>query len=135
MKKVFVVIGLTILLLQIQGYAQKINYAVSPPQIVEFLGDQPMTRTGRPFVVLATISNPSSSPINAIVTLELPKGVSCKDRVKHQIRLMPKEQTSFRWTLISNKPLYDELLLKIYNQGDVITVGRLPIRCAQARRT
>ena len=41
---------------------------------------------------------------------------------------MPKKQASFRWTLYGTKPLYEELLLKISNQGVVITVGRLPIR-------
>lgn len=127
-KKIFIIVGLALLLPQTQGHAQKANYGISPPKIIEFLGDQPMTRVGRPFVVLATISNPASFSIDAIITLELPKGVSCNDRTEYQIKLMPKKQASFRWTLYGTKPLYEELLLKISNQGVVITVGRLPIR-------
>jgi hypothetical protein len=45
------------MLIQIVVFGQANNKGF-PPQIIEFLGNQPITRVGRPFDVLATLSNP-----------------------------------------------------------------------------
>ncbi len=45
------------MLIQIVVFGQANNNGF-PPKIIEFLGNQPITRVGRTFDVLATLSNP-----------------------------------------------------------------------------
>ena len=49
--------------------------AENPPKIIELIGDQPMTRVGRPFVVLSTIKNPSQATAQFKVHLNLPRHI------------------------------------------------------------
>lgn len=111
-------------------FAQKESNFLHPVKIVEFLGDQAMTRVGRPFVVLASIHNPGTSHVNVTITLHLPEGVNCKVQPEKQLTLHSNEKTTLRWTIEADKPLYDEVILEIENEnaGNIIAVGRLPVR-------
>ena len=70
-RQLYLIAGIVVFLLQNQVSAQKLTDVVNPPRILEFLGDQPMTRVGRPFVVLASVSNPATTPVNISVTLKM----------------------------------------------------------------
>ena len=124
----FLTAGLLVMFLQCGAFAQKAMEVTDPPRILEFLGDQPMTRVGRPFTVLATISNPAPVPINDTATLRLPEGIHFKGEAVRPIQLASNETVTLRWTLLADKPVYGELLLEINNQRDVLAVGRLPVR-------
>lgn len=102
------------------------------PQIIEFLGDQPLTRVGRPFVVLTTISNPASFTKDVVIKLGLPDGLRCVDNTERKIKLAANEKMSLRWTIYADKPLYAELVLEITEKDILVTVGRLPVRFLSA---
>jgi len=133
-KRIFLFLGLAFLFYPYLGNAQKLFDAENPPKIVEFLGDHPLTRVSRPFVVLATIKNPSESNINVMATLKLPEGIRCEDKTECQIKLSSNEKITLRWTLIADKPLYEELVLEIKNKQDILSVGRLPVRFLPAQQ-
>ena len=128
LKKSLPIIGLVVLFSQIQVNAQSKIDVVNPPKIIEFLADQPMTRVGRPFVVLATLTNPSEVAVNAKASLIVPEGIRCKGTADHIIDLLPNDTVSLRWTILGDKPIYKELILEITNEGDVHAAGRLPVR-------
>ncbi len=127
-KKIFLITGLVVFFLQNQVSAQKSIEAVDPPKILEFLGDQPMTRVGRPFVVLASISNPAKVSINVTATLKLPEGIHLEGEAGRLIKLSPDEKITLRWTIFGDKPLYEELLLEVTDKLDMLAAGRLPVR-------
>ena len=128
LKAKFLFLGLVLFFLQNQGFAQKTIDAENPPKIVEFLGDQPMTRVGRPFVVLASIVNPAEITGNFTVTLKLPEGIRSIDKAERHLTLTSNESITLRWTLFADKPVYEELVLEITNKLDVLAAGRLPVR-------
>lgn len=128
LKKIFLIAGLVVCFLQNQGFAQKADEFIEPPKILEFLGDQPMTRVGRPFVVLATISNPATVSINLTATLKLAEGFRLEGKAERPIKLSPNEKITLRWTLFGDKPLYSELLLEVSDKLDVLAAARLPVR-------
>jgi hypothetical protein len=125
--KIISLIGILIMILHIQGYAQKRIDDKASPRILEFLGDQPMTRVGRPFVVLASVANPATITRNFTVTLSLPEGISCENN-NRELKLASNENAVLRWTVYADKPLYEELVLEISKNNEVLTVGRLPVR-------
>jgi len=121
---------------QCGAFILKATEFTDPPRILEFLGNQPMTRAGRPFTVLATISNPAPVPIRDSATLRLPEGIHVKGDAVRPIQLAANETVTLRWTLLADKPVYGELLLEINNRRDVLAVGRLPVRfLPQLKRT
>ena len=126
--KLFLTAGIIVLFSQNQAFAQNTIDAINPPKIIEFLADQPMTRVGRPFVVLATITNPSEVTVNVKASLIVPEGVHIKGKADHQIKLNPDGKITLRWTIIGDKPLYKEVRLEVSNNGDVLAAGRLPVR-------
>jgi hypothetical protein len=113
---------------QLQGFSKNKNFKESPPTIIEFLGDQPMTRINRPFVVLTTVKNTENYSDNFSINLKLPQGVYSKGNVKHIIPLSANETKTIRWTLFSNKELYDNLILEVTNKHKLVTSRILPIR-------
>lgn len=127
-KKNRLLICLFLTLITLSGFTQPTTDAAHPPRILEFLGNQPMTRVGRPFVVLATISNPSNAPINVMATIKVPEDFRVEGDASRQIKLMEEEKVTLQWTIFGKKPVYRELLLEI-SQGDaVLAAGRLPVR-------
>jgi len=100
----------------------------NPPRIVEFLGDQPMTRVGRPFVVLTSISNPAEKAVNFIARLRTPEGIRLEGPEERLIALDPKEKVTLRWKLIAKKPLYEEVQLEVVEGDAVFAAGSLPLR-------
>jgi hypothetical protein len=127
-KNIFLIYGFLIPFILNQVYAQRSINPLMPPIIIEFFGDQPMTRVERPFIVLATIKNPADRNIDVKATLKLPEEIDCKDKAERQIKLSSNEKIVIRWTLIANKPLYEELVLEITDKNKILTVGRLPVR-------
>jgi hypothetical protein len=124
-------IFLAILLFVFQHYlvfAQKENSFLNPIKIVEFSGDQAMTRVNRPFVILASIYNPAFFPVNITVSIQLPEGVNCEVQPEKELKLNPNEKATLRWTIIADKPLYDEVILEIENAENIIAISRLPVR-------
>ncbi len=111
-----------------QGVAQNLNNIVDPPKIIEFLGNQPMTRVGRPFEVLATISNPANSAINVKATLKLAEGIRLEGTTVRSVKLSSNEKVTLRWTLFGDKPQYTEVLLEVSNQLDILAASRFPVR-------
>ncbi|MEN8193517.1 MAG: glycoside hydrolase family 99-like domain-containing protein [Bacteroidota bacterium] len=109
-------------------FAQQASIVDTPPIIVEFIGNQPMTRVGRPFVIITSIRNPASVDANVMVSLKLPEGIRSDENTVCQIKLAASESTTLRWTLIADNPIYEELVLEITNKNMLLTVGRLPIR-------
>src|ERR1035437_8463341 len=106
--RVFLIAGFGVLFLQNQVFAQKTIGLTDPPKILEFLGNQPMTRVGRPFVVLASISNPATVPIDATATLKLPDGMHLEGESARPIKLASNEKVTLQWTLLGDKPVYGE---------------------------
>ncbi|MHB8971208.1 MAG: LamG-like jellyroll fold domain-containing protein [Pirellulaceae bacterium] len=100
----------------------------TPPRIVEFLGDQPMTRVGRPYVVLACIGNPSHETTNVVVRLVVPEGVRQEGPAERALALAPNEEVTLRWTLIADKPLQEEVVLEVANGSAILAADRLPVR-------
>ncbi|MGV8096845.1 MAG: glycoside hydrolase family 99-like domain-containing protein [Mangrovibacterium sp.] len=119
----------------LQGCSKNSDEAGDPPQIVEFMGDQPMTRIGRPFVVLASVSNPANSPSEFSVNLKLPDGIHAQGNTEYNIELSANGKSTLRWTLIADKPFYGELLLEVSNHGDILTTEKLPVRFLPAKET
>jgi len=101
---------------------------VNPPRIVEFLGDQPMTRAGRPFKLLACIANPGGETLAVKVRLQLPEGIATKEPVELPVELAPDEEVTLRWTLEAEKPLYSEVLLEVVQEKAVLAAQRLAVR-------
>ena len=126
--KIFLITVLVVLVSQNQGFAQKVSELIDPPKIVEFLGDQPMTRVGRPFVVLASISNPAKVAVNATATLKLPEGFHLKGAADRPIKLSPNEKITLRWTIFGDKPIYSEVALEVTNKLAILAAARLPVR-------
>lgn len=126
--KIFLIAGLLVLFFQNQGIAQKAIDSTNPPKIIEFLGDQPMTRVGRPFIVLASISNPASTAIDVMATLKLPQGFRLDGKAERQIKLSPNDKLTLRWTIFGDKPMYGELLLEVTDKSDILAAARLPVR-------
>ena len=51
-----------VMIFSVSQSLSQVDYdALNPPKIAELLADQPMTRAGRPFTILATITNPSEN--------------------------------------------------------------------------
>lgn len=120
--------GLALFLFQNCAHAQKETIALAPVKIVELMGDQPLTRAGRPFVVLASINNPAATPVQVTVLLKLPDGISCEDHAEQQLKLSPNESIVLRWTIFAEKAIYEELVLEIKNKDEILAAGRLPVR-------
>jgi len=127
-EKIFLIAGLVVMLFHNQGASQNMNELVTPPRILEFLGNQPMTRVGRPFEVLTTISNPAKIVINVTATLKLPEGIYLEGEAAHQIKLSPEEKVTLRWTIFGDNPIYGELLLEVSDKLDILAASRLPVR-------
>ncbi len=127
-RKILFVIGMVCVLFSNRASAQGAIDFLNPPTIDEFLGDQPMTRAGRPFVVLASITNPSTVNVSLAVTLKLPGNISSDEETVRQINLNPKQKVILKWTLNSKLPLYEELVLHLSSNNEIITVARLPVR-------
>lgn len=126
--KLILAAGIIVLFSQHQAFTQESIDAVNPPKIVEFLADQPMTRAGRPFVLLATISNTAKGPVELNASLIVPEGIHIEGDVSRKIKLKPDDKISIRWTIIGEKPLYKEVILVVSNKGDVLAARRLPLR-------
>lgn len=73
--KLCVVLIFSFAILPLPGSARTLLDGENPPRIIEFMGDQPLTRVGRPFVVVATIFNPANVTAQFMVNLQLPEGV------------------------------------------------------------
>jgi hypothetical protein len=127
-EKLLLIIGLLVLTTLNQGVAQDINKFFDPPKILEFLGNQPMTRVGRPFEVLASISNPAKVAIQVTATLKLAEGMHLEGKAAHPIKLSPGEKITLRWTLFGDKPLYEELLLEVSDKQAILAAARFPVR-------
>ena len=127
-KKGLLGIGLWLCLLSLNGFAQQTPITDSPPRILEFIGNQPMTRIGRPFEVLAVISNPGNIAVNVTVTLKLPEGIHIDGEAAHQVMLSPSGKITLRWTLLGDKPQYNEVVLEVSNKLDILAASRLPVR-------
>ena len=126
--KVLCYFGLWLCLVSFNGFAQQSMYSDSPPRIVEFIGNQPVTRVGRSFEVLAVISNPAKIAINVMVTLKLPEGIRLEGMAVGSVKLSPDEKVTLRWTLFGDKPQYTEVLLEVSNKLDILAASRLPVR-------
>ena len=126
-QKYLFVFGIFCIVFQNYISAQSTIDFTNPPSIDEFLGNQPMTRAGRPFQVMAIVSNPSDAIVNLTATLVLPKDIKSQETVR-QLKLNPKEKVTLKWTLNSTTPLYEEVQLKLSNKDEIIAVSRLPIR-------
>ncbi len=113
--------------LPLSAAAQNLLDGENPPRIIEFMGDQPMTRVGRPFVVLATIFNPAKVTAQFMVNLQLPEGVRSQHG-ERSLTLAPNEQTTVRWTLMANKPMYKDVQLWLSDGAAVLAARRLPVR-------
>jgi len=127
-KKIFLLAVLVVLFFQNPGFAQKASELIDPPKIVEFLGDQPITRVGRPFVVLATITNPATTAIDVMSTLKLPEGFHLNGKADRRIKLSANEKLTLRWTIFGDKPVYGELLLELSDKSAILSAARLPVR-------
>jgi hypothetical protein len=127
-KKIWLITGLVMFLFHSPASAQKSIEAVDPPKILEFLGDQPMTRVGRPFEVLASISNPAKVTIHATVTLKLPEGIRLEGEAARSINLSPEEKITLRWTIFGDRPLYEELSLEVSDKQAILAAARFPVR-------
>ena len=68
-QKYLFVFGIFCIVFQNYISAQSTIDFTNPPSIDEFLGNQPMTRAGRPFQVMAIVSNPSDAIVNLTATL------------------------------------------------------------------
>jgi len=121
-------VGLAWFLFQSCVYAQKETNSLTPVRIDELMGDQPMVRAGRPFVVLASILNPSATPVHVTATLKLPDGLSCEGNAGKELKLSPNEKITLRWTILADKAVYEELILEIGTKGEIIAARRLPVR-------
>ena len=126
--KVILYFGLWLCLVSLNGLAQQSMDSDSPPRIVEFIGNQPMTRVGRPFEVLGVISNPAKIAINLTATLKLPEGIHLEGMTVRSVKLSPDEKVTLRWNLFSDKPQYTEILLEVSNKLDILAASRLPVR-------
>lgn len=115
-------------MLSLDGFAQPSMYSDPPPRIVEFLGNQPMTRVGRPFEVLSTISNPAKITINVTATLKIPVGIHLKGEAVRLIKLASEQKVTLRWILFGDQPLYSELILEVSDKLDVLAASILPVR-------
>lgn len=124
----FLIIGLALFFLQDCVYAQKETNTVTPVRIVELMADQPVTRAGRPFVILASILNPAAIPVHVTALLKLPDGLSCEGHAGRRLKLSSNEKITLRWTITANKAMYEELILEIGTKGEIIAAGRLPVR-------
>jgi hypothetical protein len=127
-KKTFIAISLCFWLWPIKGYSQQVAGIDAPPRIVEFLGDQAMTRVGRPFIVLASISNPSKNIVNFVAKLMPCSGIQIDGAAERSIKLTPGENVTLRWKLMANKSLYEELQLEVLKGDDVLAAAKLPVR-------
>ena len=126
--KVLYCIGFWFCMVSINGFAQQSTYSDTPPRILEFIGNQPMTRVGRPYEVLTTISNPAKIAVQVTATLKLPEGMRLEGVAARQISLLPDEKITLRWTLIGEKPLMGEVLLEVSDKLDLLAAVRLPVR-------
>src|SRR6185312_335391 len=127
-KKAYIFIILCIWLLPLKGHTQQTYDMEVPPRIMEFLGDQPMTRVGRPFVVLASISNPAKDTVNFLIRLRTPGSIRIDSPSKRSIRLAPNEKVTIRWKIVADKPLYEELQLEVIQGKAVLAAAKLPVR-------
>jgi hypothetical protein len=108
-------------------WAQTPFDGANPPRIVEFIGDQPMTRVDRPFVMVATIHNPAKMAARFTAKLKLPDDVRVKEG-ERLITLAANEKTVLRWTITASEPLYDEVKL-LLTQGQAVLAARsVPVR-------
>ncbi|MBR5627269.1 MAG: glycoside hydrolase family 99-like domain-containing protein [Thermoguttaceae bacterium] len=105
----------------------------NPPRIDEFLGEQGMTRAGRDFPILAVVSNPSEEAVEFRLELELPDGVKIVSSAVDSVSLAAGEKTTLRWTVTADRPLYEEIVLKIIVEDNLVAVGRLPVRFLEPR--
>ena len=87
------------------GHSQQTIDTACTPRILEFIGDQPMTRVGRQFVVLASISNPAKNTENFVTRLRTPDGIRIEGTAERPITLAPNEKVTLLWKLIANKPI------------------------------
>ncbi len=127
-KVIFLITGLIVFFIQDQVFAQTRTESTDPPKILEFLGNQPMTRVGRPFEVLASISNPAKVAIKVTATLKLPEGIRLEGEAARPINLSPGEKITLRWTIFGDKPLYEELSLEVLDKQAILAAARFPVR-------
>lgn len=127
-KILFLITGLIVFFLQNQVSAQQTIEPTDPPRILEFLANQPMTRVGRPFEILASISNPAKVAIHATATLKLQEGMRLEGEAAKPIKLSPGEKITLRWTIFGEKPLYEELVLEVSDKQAILAAARFPVR-------
>lgn len=120
-------LGIFIIQNPVRGVGQRLGIAQDPPRIVEFMGAQPMTRVGRPFVVLATINNPDKQIVSLDVELVPIEHIHIID-ANRRISLSPGEEITIKWKLVADKPLYRDLQLEIRQGKAVIAAEQLPVR-------
>ncbi len=87
-----IIIGFILVLLATLVALPTLGDTRTPPRIVEFLGDQPMTRVGRPFVMLACLANPADVPVSVVARLVVPEGVQVEDGAERPLTLQPSEE-------------------------------------------
>jgi hypothetical protein len=127
-KILFLITGLIVFFLQNRVSAQQTVESADPPKILEFLGNQPMTRVGRPFEVLASVSNPAKDAIHVTATLKWPEGMHLEGEAARPINLSPGEKITLRWTIFGEKPLYEELVLEVSDKQAILAAARFPVR-------
>lgn len=128
LKVIFVAVGLCLCLWSVKGHCQDVAGDNIPPRIVQFLGDQAMTRVGRPFTVLTSVSNPSKNTANVVGKLMPCDGIRINGAAERAIKLAPGEEVTLRWRLMADKPLFEELKFELSKGDDVLAAARLPIR-------
>lgn len=133
-EKAILKIFLFILLIPFGAFAQHVIDAEYPPQIVEFLADQPMTRAGRPFVVLAVIKNPAKTRADFTVTLHTPEGIRIEGAGERSLQLASDQKITIRWTLLADKPLYEKLHLQVVADKAILAAAELPVHFLPAMK-
>ena len=108
--------------------------AENPPKIIELIGDQPMTRVGRPFVVLATIENPSQATAQFKVHLNLPRPIEMIKNNARELSLAPGEKRTLRWTITAQNPLYEEVRIILTDGSAIVASQSLPVRFLPAMK-
>jgi len=101
---------------------------MNPLKIDEFLGEKAMTRAGREFSILAVLSNPSSETVTFQARLELPSGIRLLETENNPDKIDAHEKVTLHWKITADRPLYEEIKLKILEEDQIVAMKRLPVR-------
>ncbi|GAA4307598.1 glycoside hydrolase family 99-like domain-containing protein [Compostibacter hankyongensis] len=114
--------------------AQQAIPAQTPPRILAFAGEQPMTRAERPFALSATILNPAKTTVRFTVKLLVPEHLRVLDTAARQVVIAPEGKATFRWKLMADKALYGQVRLEVVQDDAVFSTAALPLRFLPAMR-